>query len=88
MDLRRIRSQPIALSNCVMQIDVSKELCELRSFLHGRVLEVFCRDGLLGSELLQSQVNWSGIDPDSSMLEEAFRRGNFSVACATNASNA
>ena len=84
MDLHRIRSHPILLSNRVMRIDASKELQDLRPFLQGRVLEVFCRDGLLGSELLQSQVNWFGIDPDATVLEDAFQRGNFSVNCATN----
>ena len=82
MDLSRVRSPPIAFSNHVLKIQAEKELGDLRPYLSGRILEVFCRDGLLGKELLASDIDWSGIDPEASMLENAFLQGVFSVSCA------
>ena len=82
MGLGRIRSQPISFSNQVLGIDAENELRDLRPHLKGRVLEVFCRDGLLGKELLASEIDWFGIDPDAAILEDAFLYGVFAVSCA------
>jgi hypothetical protein len=82
MNLERILSPPAEWMERISPIDAHHECARILPYLHGDVVEVFCRSGRLGAYLQGEGVSWSGYDVDADILEHAFLRGIFSVSCA------
>ena len=82
MNLERILCPPAQWMDRISPMDVRNECMSILPYLHGDVVEVFCRSGRLGAHLLGEGISWSGFDINAEILEYAFLRGVFSVSCA------
>jgi len=79
MNIEHLLCTPVAWTEKVFPNVVREEYSHLLSFFHGRIVEVFCRGGRWGEILIANGHSWSGMDTDTSALEQAFLRGLFDV---------
>lgn len=80
MNLAQVLCHPIGWSEKICSLSIDDECKEIIPYLKGSVVEVFCRGGMWGTHLINSGIDWSGMDPNAEILERAFLHGIFSVS--------
>ena len=80
MNLHPILCKPFAWTEKIFPCLALEEYPQLKTYFHGRIVEIFCRGGRWGAYLNSNGHTWSGMDIDPQALEGAFLRGLFSVS--------